>query len=67
MAHSGKELIKILEANGWILERIRGSHHVYRNHDLKKSVPIPTHGNKDIGKGLFYKILKQCGIEDIKY
>ena len=38
-----------------------------QNNTLKKSVPVPTHGSKDLGKGLFYKILRQCGIEDIKY
>jgi predicted RNA binding protein YcfA (HicA-like mRNA interferase family) len=26
---SGKELAKLLEANGWYLLRIQGSHHIY--------------------------------------
>ena len=63
MVYSPKEIIKVLEANGWVLDRIKGSHHIYRNTDLQKSVPIPVHGNRDLGKGLFYKILKQCGID----
>lgn len=62
MAYSAKEIIKVLEDNGWYLDRVRGSHHVYKNDILQKSVPIPVHGNRDLGKGIFYKILKQCEI-----
>jgi predicted RNA binding protein YcfA (HicA-like mRNA interferase family) len=63
MAYSPQEIIKVLEANGWFLDRIKGSHHIYKNDELKKSVPIPVHGKKELGKGLFFKILKQCGID----
>ena len=63
MGYSPKEIIKVIEENGWYLDRIRGSHHVYKNDELQKSVPIPVHGKRDLGKGLFYKILKQCDID----
>jgi predicted RNA binding protein YcfA (HicA-like mRNA interferase family) len=63
MGYSPKEIIKVIEENGWYLDRIKGSHHVYKNDKLQKSVPIPIHGNRDLGKGLFYKILKQCEID----
>jgi predicted RNA binding protein YcfA (HicA-like mRNA interferase family) len=63
MAYSAKEIIKVLEERGWYLDRVKGSHHVYKNDKLKRSVPIPLHGSKDLGKGLYFKILKQCGIE----
>ncbi|MDJ1169962.1 type II toxin-antitoxin system HicA family toxin [Roseofilum sp. BLCC_M154] len=26
---SGKNFCKILEKNGWILKRVKGSHHIY--------------------------------------
>jgi len=63
MGYNAKEIIKVLEENGWHLDRIKGSHHIYKNDLLKKSVPIPIHGKKDLGKGLFYRILKECGID----
>ena len=28
---SGKNLCKIVEEQGWILQRITGSHHIYQN------------------------------------
>jgi predicted RNA binding protein YcfA (HicA-like mRNA interferase family) len=59
---NGKEIIKILEKNGWILDRISGSHHILIK-EGKRSIPVPVHGKKDIPIGLAQKILKQAGIE----
>ena len=36
---SGKEMCKVLEGLGWVLDRIRGSHHIYRHPD-GRSVPV---------------------------
>ena len=44
-----KELIKILEADGWQLIRVRGSHHIYK-HTMKSGmliVPYHTYDMKD--------------------
>lgn len=59
---TGKELIKILKKNGWVLDRISGSHHIMVK-EGKRSIPIPLHGKKDIPKGLASSIIKQAGIE----
>jgi len=49
---SGKDLIKIMVNNGWILDRINGSHHIMIK-DGMRSIPVPVHGKKDIPKGSF--------------
>jgi predicted RNA binding protein YcfA (HicA-like mRNA interferase family) len=60
---TGKELKKLLEANGWRLDRISGSHHIMiREGD--RSIPIPVHGSFDLPKGLVHAILKQSGIKE---
>ncbi len=60
---NGKELIKKMKKNGWILDRINGSHHIMvREGD--RSIPVPVHGKKDIPKGLASAILKQAGIKE---
>ena len=59
---TGKGLIKILKAEGWILDRISGSHHIMIK-EGERSIPIPVHGKKDIHIGLLKKILKRAGIE----
>ncbi len=58
---NGKEIIKILRANGWETVRVRGSHHLLSNGE--KSVPVPVHGKKDIGIGLLKAIEKQTGVK----
>jgi len=60
---NGKELIKKMKKNGWILDRINGSHHIMVR-EGKRSVPVPVHGKKDIPKGLASAILKQAGIKE---
>ncbi len=40
---------------------ISGGRHVHMVHHVKRKViPIPTHGNKDIGVGLLRKILREA-------
>lgn len=62
MDYSPKKIIYLLEQNGYLLKRINGSHHIYFHKELKKTVVVPVHGNKDIPKGTFMSILRQAGI-----
>lgn len=55
---TGNELVKLLKANGWALDRIRGSHHIMVKAGFR-SVPVPVHGSKELPKGLVSAILKQ--------
>jgi predicted RNA binding protein YcfA (HicA-like mRNA interferase family) len=59
---NGKELVKILKENGWILDRIKGSHNIMIK-EGKRAIPIPVHGSKDLPKGLLKAILKQAEIK----
>lgn len=59
-----KEVIKLIELDGWYEVRQKGSHRQYR-HPLKKGlVTIPVHRlSSDLSMGLEKSILKQAGIE----
>lgn len=59
---TSSELIKILEANGWQLRSVKGSHHVYMNPATGCHLTVP-HPRKDLGTGLAHKILKQAGLK----
>jgi predicted RNA binding protein YcfA (HicA-like mRNA interferase family) len=58
---SGKDLIKLLKEKSWQLERTEGSHHILINGERTLSVPV--HGNKDLGKGLLHSLMKQGGLK----
>ena len=67
MKTNAKELIRILEHNGFVFKRSKGSHRIYSNTKKNKSVVVPFHGNKDMPKGTFLAILKQAGIDKDSY
>ena len=54
-------MIKLLKAKGWELDRIAGSHHIMAKG--RKTLSVPVHGNKDLGKGLLYALMKQGGLK----
>jgi predicted RNA binding protein YcfA (HicA-like mRNA interferase family) len=56
----GRELVKLLEENGWRLDRINGSHYVMKKD--KKTEIIPVH-NVDLPTGLLNAILKRTGLK----
>lgn len=60
-------MIKILESNGFVLDRTKGSHRIYYHSESKRRVIIPYH-KKDLPKGTLMEILKQTGIskEELK-
>jgi predicted RNA binding protein YcfA (HicA-like mRNA interferase family) len=58
---TAKEIMNVLKANGWKLERINGSHHVFGKPGCRP-VSVPFHGNKDIGN-FAKRILKEAGIK----
>jgi predicted RNA binding protein YcfA (HicA-like mRNA interferase family) len=62
MNQSPQHLIKLLEAKGFILKRITGSHHIFFYPELRKTIVVPVHGKKDIPNGTFLSIIKQAGI-----
>jgi predicted RNA binding protein YcfA (HicA-like mRNA interferase family) len=57
---TAKQLMDILRANGWIFDRINGSHHVFVKTGCRP-VSVPLHGNKDIGN-FAKRILKEAGL-----
>ncbi|MCD8254781.1 MAG: type II toxin-antitoxin system HicA family toxin [Oscillospiraceae bacterium] len=62
MTMTAKEIIKLLEENGFIYISANGSHRKYRNLATGKSVIIPYHSG-DLKSGTVNSILKQAGLK----
>ena len=56
-----EKAIKILERKNFVLDRIKGSHHIYYHPETKRRVVVPLH-KRDLPKGTLLEILKQAGI-----
>ena len=52
---TGKEIMKRLKQHGWILDRIKGSHHIFIKGS--KTIPVPVHGNKDVCSAAAWMLL----------
>lgn len=61
---SGKRLCKILEAKGWTLLRVRGSHHYYGRAEMPDPVNVPVHGNRQLKQGTQRSIMRTAGLTD---
>ena len=56
-----RELIKIIEADGWYLVATKGSHNQFK-HDVKKGRVTIPHPKKDLPQQTVKSILKQAGL-----
>lgn len=57
-----REMIKLLEANGFEYVRSNGSHRLYRNPHTGRSTIVPYH-SKTLKPGTEKNILKQAGLK----
>ena len=61
-ALSGKEFARLLESNGWSLQRINGSHHIYAKAGSTVRISIPIHGNDSLKGGLQRHLMKLAAL-----
>ena len=57
-----KEIIRMIEEDGWYFERQKGSHRQYKHPSKKGTVTIAGKPSDDLDKGTEKSILKQAGL-----
>lgn len=63
-AVSGKRFCRVLEARGWKLMRIRGSHHIDAKKDSDIRISVPVHGEAALKRGLQRHLMKLGDIDE---
>lgn len=58
----GREVVVALRHAGFVVLRIKGSHHFMQHSDGRRTV-VPVHAGETIGPGLLSKILKDVEME----
>jgi predicted RNA binding protein YcfA (HicA-like mRNA interferase family) len=58
-----RDVVQMLNRDGWYLVRTRGSHRQYKHPVKKGLVTIPGNGNDDLATGTANSILKQAGLK----
>jgi len=59
-----KELIELLEADGWILQRTRGNHRQFRHPTKSGTVTVAGKPSIDVPPGTLDSALKQAGLKN---
>jgi predicted RNA binding protein YcfA (HicA-like mRNA interferase family) len=58
-----RDVIKLIEQEGWRLNRIRGSHRQYSHPIRTGVVTVPGHPGDEVAPGTLNSILKQAGLK----
>ena len=58
----GREVLAALRRAGFVVLRVKGSHHFLRHPDGRRTV-VPIHSGEIIGPGLLNKIFKDMEVE----
>jgi predicted RNA binding protein YcfA (HicA-like mRNA interferase family) len=58
-----REIIQLIEDDGWYLDRTRGSHRQYKHTAKRGLVTITGKPNDDLAPGTQNSILKQAGLK----
>jgi len=61
-----RDIIKRIEADGWILVETKGSHRQYKHPEKPGRVTIAGHPNDDLAPGTLNSILKQAKLKEAK-
>ena len=59
-----RDVIKILETDGWYLVEHRGSHRQYKHSTKAGRVTIAGKGSHDLAPGTYNSIMKQAGLKE---
>jgi len=61
---SGKKLCKVLQKNGWLLARIKGSHYIFTKPNVTTIITVPVHASRDLPIGTLKGILKDAELTE---
>lgn len=57
-----REIIKLIEKDGWVLVTTRGSHRQFKHPTKPGRVTVPGKVGEDMPEGIRISILKQSGL-----
>jgi predicted RNA binding protein YcfA (HicA-like mRNA interferase family) len=61
-----RDIIKLIENDGWYLVATKGSHRQYKHPIKSGRVTIAGHTNDDISPGTLNSIVKQANLKEVK-
>ena len=63
MTRKVREVIDLLEANGWKYVKTKGDHHNFYKPGAKRPIIIAGKANDDLAEGTYHSILRSAGLK----
>jgi len=61
-AYSSRDIIKLIQADGWVMVATRGSHHQFKHPSKPGRVTVP-HPKRNLPAGTVRSVLRQAGLK----
>ena len=61
-----RDVIKMIESDGWYLVVTKGSHRQYKHPSKPGRVTIAGHPSDELAPGTLSSVLKQSGLKEVK-
>lgn len=58
-----KDVISLLEENGWCFVQMRGDHRIYYRKGARRPIVIPGNLNDDLKEGTLNSVLREAGLK----
>ena len=58
-----RDVIRLIEADGWYQVRVRGSHRQFKHAAKRGLVTMPGHLGDDLATGTLNSVLRQAGLK----
>jgi predicted RNA binding protein YcfA (HicA-like mRNA interferase family) len=59
-----RDVIRLIESNGWFLVATRGSHRQYKHGEKRGRVTVAGKPSDDVAPGTLNSVLKQAGLKE---
>ena len=63
MSKKVKEIILLLQMNGWHHSRTKGGHRIFTKPGAKRSIPVSGKESQDMPEGVYRRILREAGLK----
>ncbi len=64
---SGREVIEVFKRDGWMVDRIEGSHHILVKAGHEATLSVPVHGRQEIRLGLLKRLIRDAGMTNKRF
>jgi len=64
MTKKVKQVIDLLEDNGWRFVRMKGDHRIYTKNGARRPIVLPGNLGDDLATGTYKSILREAGLSE---